>query len=299
MRVPAEVRAGVESVLEERTGRRTAITEVKAVGGGCISPTARIRTAAGDLFFLKWLDGELPDSLLGAEAAGLHELAAAAALRVPEVIGVSRSSAPPWLLLEWLEPGAESRAGWERLGSGLAALHRSGAARFGAERQNFIGSLPQDNRPLSDWSEFWRELRLEPQLRRAEERGLLGMEDRRRFDDLYSRLSDLLSPAEEDGPSLLHGDFWSGNVLMLQAGDAAVIDPSVYHGHREVDLAMAELFGGFGSGFRAAYDASWPVAPGYPTRRAVYQLYYLLVHVNLFGGGYVGRTRSALSDAGV
>jgi fructosamine-3-kinase len=299
MRVPTGVRAAVESALEERTGRPTALAEISAVGGGCISPTARVRTEAGDLFFLKWSEGELPDALLTAEARGLQELAAADALRVPEVVGAGSSGAPPWLLLEWLEPGPGSRAGWERLGNGLATLHRSGAARFGAERQNFIGSLPQDNRRLPDWSEFWRELRLEPQLRRAEGGGLLGMEDRRRFDLLYDRLGDLLSPAEADGPSLLHGDLWSGNVLMLQEDDAAVIDPAVYHGHREVDLAMAELFGRFGAGFRAAYEASWPLSPGYPVRRAVYQLYYLLVHVNLFGGGYVGRTRRALSEAGV
>jgi len=288
----------VEAALEERTGRVTAITGAEAVGGGCISPTARIRTDGGDPFFLKWNPGELPDSLLPAEARGLRALAAANAVRVPEVVGVSESGPGAWLLLEWLEPGTASPGGWERLGRSLAALHRSGAPRFGADRQNFIGSLPQDNRPLSDWSEFWRERRLEPQLRRAEDRALLGAEDRRRFDALHGRLHDLLAPAEEDGPSLLHGDLWSGNVLTLPGDASAVIDPAVYHGHREVDLAMAELFGGFGSGFRAAYEASWPLAPGYPTRRAVYQLYYLLVHVNLFGGGYVGRTRSALSEAG-
>ncbi len=132
----------------------------------------------------------------------------------------------------------------------------------------------------------------------ALDRGLMGDSDQRRFDDLFDHLDELLAVGNDDGPSLLHGDLWGGNVHMTDDG-AAIIDPSVYHGHREVDLAMAELFGGFGPGFHAAYDRAWPLPPGYdPTRRAIYQLYYLLVHVNLFGGSYLGRTRSTLRTAG-
>lgn len=305
MIVPTEVRSDVEAAIESFTGRPGRVVEASPVSGGSISSTARIRSVSGDSYFLKWSGVDLPGALLAAEAEGLRELAAAGAVRVPEVLGLSgdtsaRGSGRPWLLLEWLEPGAPSSDAWQRLGREIAALHRSRSARFGAAGDNFIGSLPQDNRPTADWPEFWRDRRLEPQLVRAEQHGLLGDDDRRRFDELYDGLDDLLGPAADEGASLLHGDLWNGNVLVLDDGIPAVVDPSVYSGHREVDLAMAELFGGFEQGFHHAYRESWPLAPGYaPVRRAVYQLYYLLVHVNLFGGAYVSRTRHTLSEAGV
>lgn len=303
--VPAGIRSDVEAALEAHTGRSERVADASPVGGGSISPTARIRTVGGDTYFLKWSGVDLPGALLAAEAEGLRDLAASGAVRVPEVLGLSGESAAgeaghSWLLMEWLEPGAPSSEGWQRLGREIAALHRSRSARFGAEADNFIGSLSQDNRVAADWPEFWRDRRLEPQLRRAEQHGRLGGSDRRRFEALYDRLNDLLAPAAEEGASLLHGDLWSGNVLMPEDGLPAVIDPSVYHGHREVDLAMSELFGGFGKGFQDAYRESWPLASGYaPVRRAVYQLYYLLVHVNLFGSSYISRTRHSLSEAGV
>lgn len=299
MRLPEAVRSGVESALEEALGRSGHVEDVSPVGGGCISPTARLSTEAGDLFFLKWGAPELPDALLPAEARGLRQLAEAGGPRVPAVIALGAPPGPAWLLLEWLEPGSASPDSWSRLGSELAELHRWRGSRFGAAEANFIGSLPQDNESSDDWPAFWRDRRLEPQLRLALAAGLLAEEDRRRFDGLYDQLPDLLAPSLDDGPSLLHGDLWSGNVHMLAGGTPAVVDPSAYHGHREVDLAMTELFGGFGGGFQAAYRESWPLAPGYtPRRRAVYQLYYLLVHVNLFGSGYVSGTRRALGEAG-
>ena len=292
---PEPLRTAVEGALAGR-GEPAAITGTAAVGGGCISPTARVDTDAGS-YFLKWGSPDLPDGLLAAEARGLRALGQADEVRVPTVVAEG-APAPAWLLLEWLEPGSAGPGAWTRLGVELAALHRHRADRFGGE-DNFIGSLPQANGRTRDWPEFWRSRRLEPQLRQAIERGLMGSEDRRRFDALYGRIDEILAPGNEDGPSLLHGDLWGGNVHMMADGTAAIIDPSVYHGHREVDLAMADLFGGFGTEFHAAYDDAWALHPGYaPTRRAVYQLYYLLVHVNLFGSGYVGRTRRALEAAG-
>jgi protein-ribulosamine 3-kinase len=295
--LPGPVRTEVEKALRPLDGDGV-LAAVEPVGGGCISPTARVRTGSGSSYFLKWSGPDLPDGLLPAEARGLEALAAAGAVRVPAVVATGRDA--PWLLLEWLEPGAPDPGAWRRLGADLARLHGTRGPGFGSEHPNFIGSIPQSNDPSDDWAEFWMERRLEPRLRQALEDGQLGPEDRRRFRRLGERLPDLLGPAAEDGPSLLHGDLWSGNVHMLEDGSPAVIDPSVYYGHREVDLAMADLFGGFGPGFRDAYEEAWPLAPGYaPTRRAVYQLYYLLVHVNLFGGGYVSGTRRALTDAGV
>jgi len=307
--LPPGVREAIETALEARLGRPSAVEDIAPISGGCISPVGRIRTSSGESFFLKWGGPNLPDALLAAEARGLRQLAATDTVRVPEVMAEGAPGDPPWLLLEWLEPGPATGTSWERLGRELAALHAvaahavgahaAGASHFGASSPNFIGSLPQSNGPATSWPAFWRELRLEPQLRRAQDGGLMGEEDARRFKRLFAELDDLLAPADDEGPSLLHGDLWSGNVHMMEGGRPALVDPSAYHGHREVDLAMADLFGGFGRGFRASYEESWPLAPGYaPVRQAVYQLYYLLVHVNLFGRSYLERTLSTLAAAG-
>jgi fructosamine-3-kinase len=160
---------------------------------------------------------------------------------------------------------------------------------------NFIGPLAQENGPAASWAEFWRTRRLQPQLEMARRAGRMPGRAAE-WDRLMDRLPELLASAEADGPSLLHGDLWGGNVLAAVEGPA-LIDPAVYRGHREADLAMTELFGGFGADFRAAYQEAWPLQPGYPARRAVYQLWYLLVHVNLFGGGYGAQTEGVLREA--
>jgi fructosamine-3-kinase len=160
---------------------------------------------------------------------------------------------------------------------------------------NFMAGLPQANGAAASWAEFWRARRLEPQLELAR-RGGKSVGKAAEWDRLMERLPELLAPAEADGPSLLHGDLWGGNVLAAPAGPA-LIDPAVYRGHREADLAMTELFGGFGDGFHAAYGEAWPLQPGYSVRRAVYQLWYLLIHVNLFGGGYGAQTAVVLRQA--
>lgn len=298
MTLPGDIRTRVEATLAERLGGSVRIARSVSVGGGCISPVARLELRSGDRYFLKRDGPGLPPDLLAAEARGLHQLAEADAVRVPAVVGLDPSDPPAWLLLEWLEPGTATPASWRRLGRDLAALHRCRAARFGAARDNFVGPLPQRNTSADDWAEFWATRRLEPQLRTAMDSGALGDDVRSAFDRLFARLPELLAPADDDGPSLLHGDLWNGNVHVMDDGTPAVIDPSVYHGHREVDLAMAELFGGFGAGFLDAYREAWPLREGYsPARRAAYQLYYLLVHVNLFGGAYVASTRRALQEA--
>lgn len=198
--------------------------------------------------------------------------------------------------MEWIEPARRGAGFGERLGHGLAAMHRSGRADgWGWAEDNFIGPLPQANGRTASWAELWRARRLEPQLDLARRAGRMPGRAAD-WDRLMDRLPDLLAPAEADGPSLLHGDLWGGNVLAAARGPA-LIDPAVYRGHREADLAMTELFGGFGAGFRAAYEEAWPLGPGYPARRAVYQLWYLLIHVNLFGGGYGARTEGVLREA--
>jgi fructosamine-3-kinase len=287
--LPARVRDGVERAV----GR---IRRISPVSGGCISQAFRVDTAAGTIFLKH--HPEAPPAMFAAEADGLRALHAAAdgELRIPTVLALDEAAT--WIALEWLEPGPRGPDFGERLGRGLAALHRRGAGGWGWgwERANFIGPLAQANEPMSTWAEFWAERRLQPQLEmaRAAGRDAGSAAD---WDRLFCWLPELLAPAEEDGPSLLHGDLWGGNVLSA-AGEPALIDPAVYRGHREADLAMAELFGGFGAAFHAAYAEAWPLLPGYAeARRAIYQLYYLLVHVNLFGGGYGAQTAATLRRA--
>lgn len=285
--------------LEARFGP---VRAARPVGGGSINHALRVELADGPAFLKH--NAVAPRGFFSAEARGLAALRATAAeLRVPEVRTVfdpveeGAPGEPAWLLLEWIEPGPRGAAWDERLGRGLAALHRAGGAGWGWEEDDFIGVLPQSNAPAAGWAEFWRRRRLEPRLRAARDAGHApGAPDE--WERLFARLPDVLAPAEEDGPSPVHGDLWSGNVLAAAGGEPCLVDPAFYRGHREVDLAMAELFGGFGPRFHDAYDEAWPLLPGYrEARRAVYQLYYLLVHVELFGGGYVGETRAALREA--
>jgi fructosamine-3-kinase len=197
-----------------------------------------------------------------------------------------------YLVLEYLDPGRPTGDFDERVGRGLAALHRAGPERFGLDHDNFIGRLPQSNTPCDDWAEFYQSRRLEPQLRMASDRGLADTAMRRDFDRLFARLTERVGPKEP--PARLHGDLWGGNLHRDGHGEPVLIDPAVYGGHREVDLAMMRLFGGFSARVFAAYAEAWPLAAGHEERVSLYQLYPLLVHVNLFGGGYVGSVKRAL-----
>lgn len=288
----------VRMEIEERFG---AIDVLGSVGGGCINPAVHARHDGGEIF-IKYNAGG-PNGFFSAEAEGLRELQSVQAdLVVPRVLGVRDplDGKPGWLVLEWLASGARTISFSDELGRGLAGLHRATQGAWGWHRDGFIGSLPQRNTRMDRWAEFWRLHRLEPQLSQAREAGYFKGDDEQ-WDALFDRLPALLAAADGDGPSLLHGDLWGGNVLAALIAGAvrpALVDPAVYYGHREVDLAMSELFGGFGEAFYRAYEEVWPLQPGYrPQRRAVYQLFYLLVHVNLFGTAYHAPARAALRRA--
>jgi fructosamine-3-kinase len=233
--------------------------------------------------------------MFGAEARGLDWLREPHALRVPEVIAVSDDEgAPRFLVLEYLDPGPRAAGFDEALGRGLSAMHRFGAPSFGLESDNFIGKLEQENAALPDWPNFYRARRIEPQLRRAVDRDLAGSGVRREFDRLFARMAELVGPAEP--PSRLHGDLWGGNLHVDERGQPCLIDPAVYGGHREVDLAMMRLFGGFGQRVFDAYEEAWPLAPGAAARTHLYQLYPLLVHLNHFGSTYASAVARALEQ---
>ncbi len=265
------------------------ITEARRVSGGCIHTAVRVEVAGVGPLFLKWNE-DLPSEVFAAEADGLHALARSSSLRVPAVVahGGGREG-PSWLLLEYVPAGRPGPDFAEALGVGLAALHQPGSAAHGWPRDNFIGSLGQANEALEDWATFWRDVRLAPQLSLARSRGYFRGGDGRELDVIINRVAEAAGDAGTEGASLLHGDLWSGNVYAGPAGEPVLVDPAVYRGHREVDLAMSELFGGFPPGYLEAYSAILPISPEYRrVRRWLYQLYDLLVHVNLFGGPYVG-----------
>ncbi|MCB9596400.1 MAG: fructosamine kinase family protein [Sandaracinaceae bacterium] len=268
-----------------------AVTSQSPLTGGDINRATRVQLADGRAAFVKTHPSP-PPTMYEREAEGLAWLGEAGALRVPEVLGFS----PRFLALELILPGAPARDHDAELGRGLAALHAFGAPRFGHLRDNFIGDLPQDNGAEEDWPTFYVRRRLEPQLRRAVDAGRASSAMQRGLQSLFARITERVGPAEP--PSRLHGDLWGGNAHVATDGAPVLIDPAAYGGHREMDLAMMRLFGGFSQRVFDAYAEAWPLAPGAAERVPLYQLYPLMVHVNLFGGSYVGSVERALREIG-
>ena len=279
---------GLEQQCAEIAGP---VLEVKFVGGGDISASRLLRSERGS-FFLKYHTGPEALSLLTTEAQGLNLLRGRSPIRIPEVLAQGTSNSTAYLLLEYVDSGWANNPFWESFGSALAQLHRNTAPRFGLDFDNFIGTLPQANAFTGNWPEFFRLRRLSPQARMAREKGLLNAGDMVHLERLYARLPDLFPPEE---PALIHGDLWSGNYLVSATQEPVLFDPSVSWSHREMDLAMSRLFGGFDWRFYRSYEETYPLSPGFDDRLPLLQLYYLLVHLNLFGQGYVQAVRQILN----
>lgn len=286
MTAPAFVHAAVAAALG------TAVTGVRPVGGGDVNRAERLRTADGRTVFVKHRPGA-PAGTFTAEARGLEAIRVRGAPRVPQVLAVGDEDGARFLALEWLPPGPPAPGHDERLGRALAALHRAGAPAFGDPLPNWIGPLPQDNTPHADWPGFLAERRLAPLVRAARDRGGLEAGDVARAERLMGRLPELCGPPEP--PARLHGDLWGGNAHPGPDGLPVLIDPATYGGHREMDLAMMRLFGGFSERVFAACAEAYPTAPGAAGRVALMQLYPLLVHLVLFGGGYRERVRAVVA----
>ena len=281
--------AAARTALEQALGER--VTRTSVLGGGDINEAYEVHVSSGQTVFVKTNSSvAVAGAMFAAEARGLSWLKEAGQIRVPEVVAVAEE--PAFLALEYLRPGRRRGSFDEELGRNLALLHRHGAPAFGLDHDNFIGRLPQENTMAPDWVTFYRDRRLGEQLRRAEERGLASKRMRSGFEELFAKLGELVGPTEP--PARLHGDLWGGNLHVDDQGGPCVIDPAVYGGHREIDLAMMKLFGGFGARVFAAYHEAYPLAPGHEKRVALYQLYPLLVHVNHFGVGYVASVEGAL-----
>ena len=285
MILPAEIIEPLRKVLGA-AGDAGDIRQVTPVTGGCINHAVRLETTRR-VYLLKWNQRPIA-GMFTCEVEGLRLLSATHTVRIPEIIGIWEGS-PSLIVLEFIESPL-SKNGWnqEQLGTQLAELHlkssKTPGQRYGLAKDNFLGSSPQPNGWQADWITFFREQRLAPQMRLAQNNDRLPPTRACLLERLMDRLPDLLG--SHHVPSLLHGDLWSGNVIADPEGTPVLIDPAVYYGNREAEIAYTELFGGFMQRFYQAYERVWPLDPGYPERRDIYNLYHLLNHLNLFGETY-------------
>ncbi len=286
------LRRAVEELITRQTGRNATIRSSRSAGGGCINDARIIELEDKRTFFLKSNPAPLP-RMFECECDGLEALAESGKIRVPRPIGTGGSMERdphrviPFIVMEAIDSSRPGPRFYEAFGRQFAALHRAAAAeQFGFGSDNYIGSTPQRNDWDSDWTQFWRFQRLQFQLDLARTKGVSDARLDRLGDRLLDRLESLIAEPEEP-PALLHGDLWSGNYMCDAAGNPVLIDPAVYYGRREADLAMTRLFGGFDARFYSAYEEAWPLADGAEERMEIYKLYHLLNHLNLFGRSYL------------
>ena len=278
-----------ESALFQSLGKEQAITNYEPVYGGSINQTIKLETTE-NTYFLKWNNEPETDDLFEKEADGLHQLALGP-IKTPQVIGQGKINQTPYLLLEFIHKSAPIGHFWEDFGEKLAQQHQITEAQFGLHTNNHIGKLPQKNDWADSWIDFFINNRLEPQLGLALYNELIDRTFLEKFRSLYPKLQGLLP---DEPASLLHGDLWSGNFMIGPAGEVIIFDPAVYYGHREMELAFTQLFGGFDVSFYHTYDETYPLQAGFHERMDIYNLYPLLVHVNLFGRSYLSGITSTL-----
>jgi protein-ribulosamine 3-kinase len=268
------------------------VLSAKTESGGDINRAFRISSTDGEAF-LKY-NTTAPDDFFEKEAHGLQKLSeSGTGLRIPKVIAAGKpdQNTPGFLLLEYIQTGSTGNS--VLFGQELARMHSTKSDFYGLETDNYIGSLPQKNAPEKDWASFFAENRIKPQLDLAIQSGKLSSAILKNWNRLESELPSIFPPSK---PSLLHGDLWGGNYLFDENGTAVLIDPAVYYGHPEMDLAFTRMFGGFSDEFYRGYESASPIEKGFSKRIPIYNLYPLLVHVNLFGGHYSSQAEQILKS---
>lgn len=266
-----------------------AVHNTHSLTGGCIHQAAQLQTDQGT-FFLKWNQLQQAHNLR-VEAQGLSLLADTNTFHIPEIILQGESATHCYLLLEFISSAPRAANYWDYFGRTLAELHLHTQSYYGLPYDNYIGALPQVNTPSDHWVSFFRDKRLRPMIKRAKDKSLLPMSVAKAFDELFIKLPELL-PSEK--PSCLHGDLWGGNIIVNPNGLPTLIDPAVYYGYREIELAFMTLFDRQPSRFYESYQEIYPLHPGWIDRMALYNLYPLLVHLNLFGAGYLNSIQNTL-----
>ncbi len=272
------------------TNRNHVIKSVKPISGGDINEASKINTSSGS-YFIKWQNEDCGD-MFEKEAEGLFHIKSTKTIRTPSVIGFGKISNRDFLILEYIQNKSPSTEFWRIFGRSVAALHGNTNTYYGLNTDNYIGKLPQSNKPTAGWIDFFINERLLFQAKYGIRNGSFTKSIFDKLEKLYSKLPTLLP---EEKPSLLHGDLWSGNFMSDDEGNPIIYDPAVYYGHREMELAFTHLFGGFDHEFYDAYQEVWPIQSGFEERMAIYQLYPLLVHANLFGGSYTQSVENILN----
>lgn len=267
------------------------ISESKPISGGDISNAFLLKTSENH-YFLKVNSNNNAHTMFLAEMTGLKAIAKTETIKTPKVFTCGTYNNSSFLLMEYIESISPSDNDFELLGNQLALLHKVTQNDFGFDENNFIGSLPQSNQKHMSWADFYLQERIIPQIHLALSNNLLSSKEvpsRQNMDRVCKELF------YDINPSLLHGDLWNGNFLIASDGTPYLIDPAVYYGHYEVDIAMSKLFGGFGMSFYETYQEHFQFDSSTDSRIDIYQLYYLLVHLNLFGRSYVGSVNKVLS----
>lgn len=282
----------VPTTIRERVAKalNTELKNFSFCSGGCINHGGKLATQAGD-YFLKWNDLKKFPGMFEAEAKGLKLLLKPSVIDVPEVVLVAADGTHQFIVMEFIAERSKAHTHWKHLGMQLAALHQNLSPSYGLDHDNYIGSLRQFNKPSQKWVDFFIEQRLEVQVKLASDNQKIDKNIINQFASIYKKLPGMLP---EEPPSLLHGDLWSGNLITNAQGDPCLIDPAVYYGNRECELALTKLFGGFSEEFYDTYNNAFPLQSGFQIRFDVYNLYPLMVHVNLFGGGYLSQVVSIL-----
>ena len=262
------------------TGKDFAIADRQSVSGGCINQGYLIKGKQAQ-YFVKLNDVNLVE-MFAAEALGLKQMSATQTIIVPKPVCWGTADSNSYIVLQWLDLGGRSNSAWTEMGHQLAAMHRQGTnEKFGWEMNNTIGSTPQINTWMDNWADFFAEQRIGYQLKLAQRRGGSFPDLNRVVEAVRSKLA-----SRQPQASLLHGDLWSGNAAFTSDGQPVIFDPATYYGDREADIAMTELFGGFPTAFYNGYNEAWQLDAGYSQRKSIYNLYHVLNHFNLFGGGY-------------
>ena len=280
--IPSEIKRKLITQLSNALNTPVTFTEATLLTGGCINNAVKLNTDKG-LFFVKW-NTNSKANMFQSEYHGLKVLKDTNTIRIPNVLCFDDD----FLILEFIPPSNPNNAFWEVFGQKLALMHKQTHSKFGLDFDNYIGSLHLDNTQNKNWTEFFIQNRLQAQLSIGNFSGTLLSD----FDKLFQKLPNLF-PNER--PALLHGDLWSGNFLAKNGDTPMLIDPAIYYGNREMDIAMSKLFGGFNSDFYFAYNESHPLENGWEERIQICNLYPLLVHVNLFGGAYRNQVKNILS----
>jgi fructosamine-3-kinase len=282
--IPAPIKQFISSFHQDN------ISSFSSVSGGSINDAYRY-SVGNEEFFIKF--NNKVEGIIEKEVDGLRAISDLNCIATPELILFEKVSGYEVMVLSFIKSGLKSIQAWEKFGEQLAEMHSKPAAFYGWHQDNFIGSLPQSNEKADDFIDFFINQRIKPQIQLALQNHYFTNKELNLFEDLFEKLNEILPETE---PSLVHGDLWGGNFMIGEEGSPYLIDPSIHFNFRETDIAFTHLFGGFDSKFYEAYNANFPLEPGFQDRIPLYNLYPLLVHLNLFGRGYYSSVVNCLNQ---